>query len=159
MPRIRMCDSDRERYGGPEWAEIALTELLDEETGLIEQLELAWDMSPTEFLGGVIRETTKALRAMIWIARRKAGCRDPVATFKPKTQTWSGVVYEPLPAEQQAADADPPANRAERRASKKANGRKNRAASKTSSTSTTSDSSGTSTPNPATSDGGPTGSS
>jgi hypothetical protein len=154
-----MCDSDRERYGGPEWVEISLADLLDEETGLIEQVELAWDMSPMEFVGGIIRETTKALRAMIWLARRKAGCRDTAATFKPKTQTWSGVVYEPLPAEQQAADADPPANRAALRASKKAGGRKNRAASKTSSTSTTSDSSGTSIPSPAMSVGGPTGSS
>ena len=154
-----MCDSDRERYGGPEWAEISLPDLLDEETGLIEQLELAWDMSPTEFLRDMIRETTKAMRALIWIARRRAGCKDPVAGFKPKTQVWSGVIYEPLPTERQAADADPPANRAERRAGKKAGGRKNRAASKTSSTSTTSDSSDTSAPSPATSDGGPTDSS
>lgn len=154
-----MCDSDRERYGGPEWAEISLAELLDEETGLIESLEQAWDLSPTEFLRDIMRDSTKALRAMIWIARRKAGCVDPPSTFRPKVQKWSGVQYEPLPAEQQAADADPPANRAERRAAKKAGGRKNRTGSKTSSTSTTSDSSDTSTPSPVTSDGGPTGSS
>ncbi len=154
-----MCDSDRERYGGPEWVEISIPDLVDEETGLIEQLELAWDMSPTEFLRDLVRETTKAMRAMIWIARLKAGCKDSVGDFKPKTLTWSGVIYEPLPTEQQAADADPPANRAERRAAKKVGGRKSRAGSKTSSTSTTSDSSDTSAPSPPTSDGGPTGSS
>jgi hypothetical protein len=143
VPRIRMCDSDREKYGGPEWAELSLPELLDEETGLIEALELAWDMSPTEFLRDIMRDSTKALRAMIWIARRRSGCQDPPSTFRPKVQKWSGVQYEALPAEQQAADADPPANRAGRRAARKANGRKNRTGSKTSSTSTTSDSSGT----------------
>jgi hypothetical protein len=131
-----MCDSDRERYGGPEWAEISLVDLLDEETGLIESLEQAWDLSPTEFLRDIMRDSTKALRAMIWIARRKSGCTDPPATFRPKVQKWSGVQYEPLPAEQQAADADPPANRAGRRAAKKATGKKIRAASATSSTST-----------------------
>lgn len=143
MPRIRLCDSDREKYGGPEWVELKATELMDEDTGLIELIEEAWDLTPLEFLRGVSRNSTKALRAMIWVARRKAGCLDDVRTFKPKTQDWSGVTYEPLPAEQEAADADPPANRAERRAAKKAPGkRKPTAGSKTSSTSTTSPSSG-----------------
>ena len=159
MPRIRMCDSDRERYGGPEWVEFAATELMDEETGLIEQIEEAWDLTPTEFLRGLARDSTKALRAMIWVARRKAGCNDPVSTFRPKVQGWSGVRYEALPPEEKAlADADPPANRAERRAAKAG---KNRTTgkSKTSSTSTTSSSSASSTPSPATSDAGPTASS
>jgi hypothetical protein len=143
LPRIRLCDSDREKYGGPEWVELKATELMDEDTGLIELIEEAWDLTPLEFLRGVSRNSTKALRAMIWVARRKAGCLDDVRTFKPKTQDWSGVVYEALPAELKAADADPPANRAERRAAKKAPGkRKPTAGSKTSSTSTTSPSSG-----------------
>jgi len=143
LPRIRLCDSDREKYGGPEWVELKATELMDEDTGLIELIEEAWDLTPLEFLRGVSRNSTKALRAMIWVARRNAGCLDDVRTFKPKTQDWSGVVYEALPAELKAADADPPANRAERRAAKKAPGkRKPTAGSKTSSTSTTSPSSG-----------------
>lgn len=144
MPRIRLCDSDREKYGGPEWVELRATELMDEDTGLIELIEEAWDLTPLEFLRGISRNSTKALRAMIWLARRKAGCLDDVRTFKPKTQDWSGVVYEALPAEAKlAADADPPANRAERRrAAKKAPGKSKRTAgSEPSSTSTTSPSS------------------
>lgn len=134
MPRIRMCDSDRERYGGPEWVEITLTEIMDEEAGVIGQLEQRWDMSLAEFMSGLRRELTRPCQALIWIARHKAGCVDPPATFFPKIQVSSGVTYEPLPAE--ATDADPPANRADRRAARKANGRKTRAGSETSSTST-----------------------
>jgi len=136
MPRIRMADSDRERYGGPEWVELHANELMDEDTGLIEQLEETWDLTPTEFLRGLNRESPKALRAMIWLARRKVGCVDPVATFRPKVQRWSGVTYEALAAEEAAlAEPDPPANRAARRADKPS-GRKRTAASKSSSTST-----------------------
>lgn len=161
MPRIRLCDADRERYGGPEWVELSAVDLMDEETGLIEQVEEQWGLAPPEFLHGIGRDSTKALRALVWLARRKAGCLDPVATFKPKVQGWSGVIYEPLPAEEKAAaDADPPANRAERRRSAKGRGKKrSTATSKTSSTSITSDSSASSTPSPTTSDAGPTASS
>jgi len=136
VPRIRMCDSDREKYGGPEWVEITLTEIMDEEAGIIGQLEQRWDMSLAEFMSGLRRELTRPCQALIWIARHKAGCADPPATFSPKIQVSSGVTYEPLPAESEAADADPPVNRAERRAAKKASGRKTRAGSKISSTST-----------------------
>lgn len=160
MPRIRLCDSDRERYGGPEWVELPALDLMDEDTGLIEAIEEAWDLSPTELLRGVARNSTKALRAIIWVARRKAGCNDPVATFKPKVQKWSGITYEALPAEDAAlADADPPANRADRRAAKAAGKKKSTGRSKRSSTSTTSTSSASSTPSPTTSDAGPTASS
>lgn len=160
MPRIRLCDSDREKYGGPEWVELHATELMDEETGLIEQVEELWGLSPPEFLHGIGRDSTKALRAMVWLARHKAGCFDPVATFKPKVQGWSGIVYEPLPAERKAAaDADPPANRAVRRAAKGRGKKRSTDGSKTSSTSTTSASSASSTPSPTTSDAGPTASS
>lgn len=136
MPRIRMCDSDRERYGGPDWVEISLAEIVDEEAGLIDQLERGWDMSLAEFMAGLSRQMTRPAQALIWLARRKAGCVDVPATFRPKVQETSGVVYEPMPAEAAAADADPPGNRADRRAAKKAAGRKTRAGSKTSSTST-----------------------
>ena len=126
MPKIRMCDSDRETYGGPEWAEIVMAEILDEETGLIEVLEnpRGWDMTLTEFLTGIRRGSTRALRAMIWLARRKAGCVDDPLTFRPKVQDSSGVRYAALPAEERAADAEaadavPPANRAARRAAKR----------------------------------------
>ena len=131
-----MCDSDRERYGGPEWVEINFTEIIDEEAGLIARLEQGWNMSLSEFMVGNSRAMTRPIQAMIWLARLKAGCADSPATFRPKVQDTSGVQYEFTQEELKVADADPPANRADRRAAKKAAGRKTRDGSKTSSTST-----------------------
>lgn len=132
-----MCDSDREKYGGPEWVEVSFANIIDEEAGLISRLEQGWNMSLSEFMVGNSRAMTRPVQAMIWLARFKAGCVDNPATFRPKVQDTSGVRYEFLPEELQAADADPPANRAGRRAAKKATGKKKtRAGSETSSTST-----------------------
>lgn len=138
-----MCDSDRERYGGPEWVEVSFAQIIDEEAGLIERLEQGWNMSLSEFMVGNSRAMTRPVQAMIWLARHKAGCVDDVRTFRPKVQDTSGVRYEFLPEELAAADADPPANRAGRRAAKQATGRKSRAGSKASSTNTGSTSSDT----------------
>lgn len=130
-----MRDADREKYGAlckghqgglcPEWVELSMTELVDEETGLLQQLEdvKTWDMSLPEFVDGTNRSKTFYLQALVWLARRKAGCRDDPHTFRPSVLEHSGVVYEFLPSElsavdeaKAAADADPPANRAAKRA-------------------------------------------
>lgn len=148
MPRIRMCDADRERYGGPEWVEVAIADIINEETGLIEAVEEAWGLSPAEFISRISRGSIKSLRAMIWLARRKAGCNDNPRTFRPLTQVWSGITYELLPGE--VFEDLPLANRADRRAvtkaapkpAKKAPARKSTARSARSSTSTGSGSSG-----------------
>ncbi len=143
MPRIRMCDADRERYGGPEWVEIAIADIVNEETGLIEAVEEAWGLSPAEFISRISRGSIKSLRAMIWLARRKAGQVDNPRTFRPLTQVWSGITYELLPGEE--FEDVPLANRADRRAApKKAaspRARKSTARSARSSTSTGSGSS------------------
>lgn len=118
MPRIRMADADRERYGGPEWVEVAIADIVKEETGLIEAVEDAWGLSPAEFLSRIGRGSIKAMRAMIWLARRKAGCIDDPRTFRPLTQRWSGITYELLPGEE--FEDVPLANRADRRAATKA---------------------------------------
>lgn len=142
MPRIRLCDADRERYGGPEWAEIAIADIVNEETGHIEAVEEAFGLSPAEFLGRISRGSIKAYRAMIWLARRKAGCVDDPRRFRPLTQVWSGVTYELLDGEK--AEEVPLANRATRRATKTAAPKKagTRARSARSSTSTGSTSPG-----------------
>jgi hypothetical protein len=114
MPRIRMCDADRERYGGPEWVEVAIADIVNEETGLVEAVEEAFGLSPAEFLSRIGRGSIKAYRAMIWLARRKAGCVDDPRRFRPLTQVWSGITYELLGGEQ--AEEVPLANRATRRA-------------------------------------------
>ena len=144
MPRIRMCDSDREKYKGPEWVEVLIADVLDEETGLIEQIEEAYDLTWPEFYTKLRRGHTSATRALIWIARRRAGCRDDPRTFRPRVQPHSGLRIEMTQAERELMvragldpdgplpedDAVPPVpNRADRRAKE----RKRRAGSKPSS--------------------------
>jgi hypothetical protein len=147
MPRIRMCDADREKYGGDEWLELEAADILDEETGVIEQIEEAWGMSPAEFLHGVTRGTVKAVRALIWVARWKQGMRDNPRTFRPRTQEFSGVQVEYTARETarseeiRGSEADPPANRAERRAARTPRKAASTARSKRSSTGTGSGSS------------------
>ncbi len=144
MPRIRMCDADREKYGGDEWVEIEMADILDEDTGVVEQIEEQWGMSPAEFIYAARRETVKGIRALIWAARWKQGLRDDPRTFRPKTQQFSGVRFETTAKEAKVAEereGRPPANRAERRAAEKAPARKatpgkSTAASKRSSTGT-----------------------
>lgn len=134
MPRIRMCDADRERYGGPEWVELESADLTSEAAGVIEQIEEVFDMTPGEFLTKWRRGSIKALRAGIWVARWKAGVRENPRTFRPLTQPGSGVTYEPTAAEEKLAKEfaeaaediakteaglGPPANRATRRAAAK----------------------------------------
>lgn len=147
MPRISMCPADREKYGGDEWIELETADITDEETGVIEQIEEQWGMSPKEFLYASMRGTVKGVRALIWAARWKNGFRDDPRTFRPKTQEWSGVRVEPTAREEQLArerEGLPPANRVERRTAAKAPARKatkGTAASRRSSTGTGSGSS------------------
>ncbi len=112
MPRIRMCDEDRERYGGPEWVEVNVNDLGDERTGDLEAIEDHCDLMAGEFADKFARGSLKATRAMIWLGRRKAGCRDDFKTFRPRV-----LMARIEPLESERADADPPApNRAQRRA-------------------------------------------
>lgn len=135
MPRIRLSDADRERYGGPEWVEIDMATLLDEETGLIEAIEESWDLTIGEFTRLLARESQRALRIMFWAARRRAGCTDDPRTWRPSVMPWTpGLEIVPTKAEDQAAaevlaaaaggDAGPPdeapINRAGRRAGRRA---------------------------------------
>jgi hypothetical protein len=138
-----MRDEDLQRYGAaclthrgaggcPEWVELDLAELMNEDAGLVELIEERWDLTPSELEGRLARGSLKALRAFIWVARRKAGCRDDIPSFRPHTQDNSGITWEQLPAEAarveelpREADAGPPVevpvpNRAEKRAAKKA---------------------------------------
>ncbi len=105
MPRIRMCDADLEKYGGPEWVEIETADLTSEAAGVIEQIEEVWGLSPYEFLNGWYRGTIKARRVGIWAARWKAGCKDNPDAFRPLTMPGSGVRYEPTTAEKKLAES------------------------------------------------------
>lgn len=136
MPRVRLNDADRERLGTlcrthrgngcPEWVEVDLADILNEETGLLETIEETFGLMAEEYLSRAERGSLKAARATAWLARNKAGCRDDPRTFRPNVLPTSGVRYEPTEAERArteealAADASPPtqappANRAARR--------------------------------------------
>lgn len=122
-----MCDADRARFGGPEWLELSLRDLLDEETGLIEQIEVQWDITPDELERGMRRGSLFAARAMVWAALRKAGVDVPAYGFRPKVLGEDGATFEALPSER--GDADPPVeaaaeNRGARRAAKKTTARR-----------------------------------
>lgn len=132
MPRIRMSDEDRERYGGPEWVEVEMADLLDESTGLIEQLEEVWRLTPAEFLSRLARGSVKAIRALMWLGLWKAGHRVDPGAFRPATQQFSGVIWEYTAAEARradevagkVADAVPPVSRAApKKAAKKTTGK------------------------------------
>lgn len=84
MVKFRLCEEDRETYGGPEWVEFSVELLADQPSDFCEQIEdtLGWTVGD---LGTqLIRASTRSLRAAIWIGRRIAGCDDDWASFKPK---------------------------------------------------------------------------
>jgi hypothetical protein len=141
-----MCAAHRNQGGCPEWVEVDIAELFNEAAGLIEQVEDHFDLTPTELKMRANRGSIKALRAVMWIARQKAGCTDDPRTWRPLTQdgftqdtdgdpVLGGIVWERTETEQKrvdallaaqaAGDVDPPvpANRADRRAAAKATGK------------------------------------
>lgn len=119
-PRFRLCEADRERYPGPEWLQYDTAVVLDLDLDTLEQIEETLGWTLIELGAQLARGSARGLRAMIWIARKLAGCDDAWASFKPKV--WQIEHDESDPVE--AVDADPPANRAERRAAAKAAPRK-----------------------------------
>ncbi len=112
-PAFRLCEADRERYPGPEWLVYDTETTLNCDLDTLEKIEetIGWTM--VELGGQLARGSARGLRAMIWIARKLAGCDDAWDSFKPKV--WS--------IEEQEVDPDPPvepANRAGRRAAARA---------------------------------------
>lgn len=114
MLRFRLCEADRERYGGPEWLDFDLGRAVDLETGLLESVEDATGYTILRTLPEALdRGELKAIRAALWLARHIAGIHEP--PFSMFTPNLLRAESEMVPA----ADADPPVstNRAARRAS------------------------------------------
>lgn len=96
MLRLRMCDEDREKFGGPQWLQFDADQLLDTpcdqlaaietETGIV--LALAVD-NPN---------LTSARRLWLWLALKHAGVQLAWADFQPKV----------LRSDFTSGDADPP---------------------------------------------------
>jgi hypothetical protein len=122
---IRLCDGDRERYGGPEWVAYDEDALNDLTADVLEQWEA--ELLPH---GITLLESTsawgynltmKAARVLFWVALRQAGVVVPYAGFVPKVmaaavmtpQQWAlreeRAAVETAQAEAAVGDdADPP---------------------------------------------------
>lgn len=120
-PRFRLSEADRERYPGPEWLQYDTAVVLDLDLDTLEKIEetIGWTM--VEFGAQLSRGSARSMRAMIWIARKLAGCDDAWDSFKPKV--WQ-IEHDEADDQVEEVDVDPPANRAERRAAAKAAPRK-----------------------------------
>lgn len=108
--RFRLCDEDREKYGGPEWVEFDMSRAVELAVELLEQIEEATGYTLLVTLPYALdRGALKAVRAALWLARHIAGVHEPAFDeFRPNLLK---ATTEPVPAD----DAGPPANRAERR--------------------------------------------
>jgi len=122
--RLRMCDEDQQRYGGPEWLDDdvtiewlndldydALRELekqIKADPGIVEELGKSANL--LSVVGQIIEPTEVAksaplLRARVWLALRAAGVDVALAGFTPK-------IFRARTAGR-SADADPPSGGAE----------------------------------------------
>lgn len=116
MFRFRLSEEDRERYGGPEWVEFDMARAVELPVEVLEDIEEATGYTfLVELPRALDRGSHKGVRAALWLARRIVGIHEPVfADFTPSLLAADVEWVDP-------ADADPPANRAERRSSR-ANG-------------------------------------
>lgn len=114
MYRFRLTEADRETYGGPEWVNFDLPRAVELEVDLLEQIEDATGYTIMIGLPAALDTgSLKAIRAAVWLARHIAGIHEPPFNqFKPRLLEADTEWVEP------ARDADPPVNRAERRARK-----------------------------------------
>lgn len=75
---IKLCDEDREKYGGPEWMTFDLAEYTSMDGDKLIALEAGMGMSffrlrRIEAPEGTMRGT----KAMVWLARQRAGLTEP----------------------------------------------------------------------------------
>lgn len=108
--QLRMCDADRERYGGPEWVTYADDQVIDLTFDELVAIEDAIGMSMVQLRGVEARlYTARGCRAILWIARKLAGQDDDFAEFKPNVQRLDMIPVFPDPDEPAGGDdADPP---------------------------------------------------
>lgn len=112
MRRIKLCDEDRERYGGPEWldtdAAIVWLSDLDEPTlrGIEKQVRAEFGQVLLTFLADeVFTGSMAAFRGRAWLALLHEGVDIALADFTPKPMK---MAWEPA-----APDAVPPSGGAD----------------------------------------------
>ncbi|GGK32178.1 hypothetical protein GCM10010124_26220 [Pilimelia terevasa] len=106
MARIRMCDADRETYGGPEWLGFNLATLTDDtDLGELEAIEAATDT----VLAVAVAEPAgvRAIRLWLWIGLRNAGVNVEWAKFRPKVLRVAWEAGDALPPDGGPPSTDP----------------------------------------------------
>lgn len=71
---VRLCDEDREQFGGPEWWVFDLTPLNELKTERLTELEREMGMSIWQLRNVEIpRSTARAMKASCWLPRELSG--------------------------------------------------------------------------------------
>lgn len=87
---FRMCDEDRERYGGPEWGELDIDRLMDSRAGWLERIERQSGGFPVERMLGELQLAwpgARAVRMALWLGRKQTGDAT-VWTEDGKPESW-----------------------------------------------------------------------
>lgn len=100
---FRMCQEDRDRFGGPEWVTFDMDALADLRAAELEEIEETTGFRLVWFYVVDRRVSIRGQRAALWIARRQAGLVDDWDKFDPLI-----LQVEPRPVPSKADDADPP---------------------------------------------------
>lgn len=111
---LRLCDEDREKFGGPEWVRFDEKDLDDLDLEVLNRFESELNVS-LDFLLLVDKpsSTVRWKAAMVWMGRQIAGVQTPeLQKFLIKVRRMQ-IRDEPKPkrtAKAKAGDADPPSS-------------------------------------------------
>lgn len=73
---FRMCDEDREAYGGPEWGTLDVERLMDSRAGWLERIERSAGGYPVERMLVELQTpfpSARATRMAMWLGRKQTG--------------------------------------------------------------------------------------
>lgn len=100
---LRMCQEDRDRYGGPEWIVFDFDALANLRALELEEIEETTGFRLVGFYVADLRVSIRGQRTALWIARRQAGLVDDWDTFDPLI-----LQVESRPAAEDGEVGDPP---------------------------------------------------
>lgn len=80
----RMCDEDRDRFGGPEWLKFDVDALYNAPASELEEYEKVLGCSLFRLLTELESFSARSTRGALWIALKGAGVDVDYATFDPK---------------------------------------------------------------------------
>jgi hypothetical protein len=109
---LRMCDGDRDEYGGPEWVVYDHAQVEQMRANERIEVEDTMGMSIPQLVDALAADWpgARAAKALLWLARRLVGLVDRWDSFDPHVDQLSGqlTVRQVLVAAE-GGDADPPA--------------------------------------------------